>query len=341
MFSKWSLSVFSLSLSLILALAAFFLLQPMLVKAEPMASPELPFTRDQAANHSPSFNQTYRIGTISGQLSFPSERIPSLTVFALRIDNGLSTYYSIHTEKDQPSYSIEVDPGVYLVFAYHGDLAGGYTRYVTCGLGLNCSDHIPHQVAVESGDTISSIDLLDWYAPRGTFPERPDQSPKPIETPVCISYHRVAWGETLYKIGLQYNLTWKPIASANKITNPNLIYAGQVLCIPRTNLPGRSPGTRSSSIPTIDITGVIRNKQVSITTNNFPPNQTFKVTMGKMFTQGVAGMMVDETNSGSGGSFKATYTIPKQLRGLDRIAIRLESPSGYYSYNWFYNNTTQ
>ena len=62
--------------------------------------------------------------------------------------------------------------------------------------------------------------------------------------------------------------------------------------------------------------------------------------MGKMGTKGVDGIEVGETYSGAGGSLTATYSIPKSLRGLDRIAIRLESPSGYYSYNWFYNNTT-
>jgi hypothetical protein len=39
------------------------------------------------------------------------------------------------------------------------------------------------------------------------------------------------------------------------------------------------------------------------------------------------------------GTFTATYTIPAGLYGLDRIAIRLQSPSsGYYSYNWFWNS---
>ncbi len=35
----------------------------------------------------------------------------------------------------------------------------------------------------------------------------------------------------------------------------------------------------------------------------------------------------------------AVYTIPASLHGLDRIAIRMDSPEGYYSYNWFWNNT--
>jgi hypothetical protein len=29
------------------------------------------------------------------------------------------------------------------------------------------------------------------------------------------------------------------------------------------------------------------------------------------------------------------------LRGYERIAIRLQSSAGYYSYNWFYNNSIE
>jgi hypothetical protein len=195
-------------------------------------------------------------------------------------------------------------------------------------------------VVVKVGETVKNIDLADWYAPSGTFPPRPDGPTQPPAKPVCVTYHTVRWGETLYKIGLRYNLTWKPIAQANNLANPNRIFAGQVLCIPSTAKSSATTLPPSSVVPTFVITGVTWNKQVTIRTRDFPPYQEFKVTMGEMFTKGIAGIQVDETYSGSGGSFKATYSIPKSLRGLDRIAIRLESPAGFFSYNWFYNNTT-
>jgi hypothetical protein len=341
MFSKLNLSVFSITLSLILALAAYFLLQPALANAGPLDPPEISSTWDQAANHSTLFDQSAKVGTITGQLSFPSQYIPSLTIFAIRVDNGLSTYYSIDTVANQFSYAIEVDPGIYNVYAFRDDYAAGYTSYVTCGMGAYCSDHTPLQVVVKAGKVVKNINLSDWYAPAGTFPSRPDGQAQPASKPVCVTYHTVRWGETLYKIGLQYNLTWKPIAQANNLANPDRIYTGQALCIPDTGKSSTNTSPPSSIVPTLVITDVTRNKLVSIRTSNFPPNQEFKVSMGRMFTQGIDGIVVDETYSGSGGSFEATYSIPKQLRGLDTIAIRLESPSGYYSYNWFYNNTTQ
>jgi hypothetical protein len=93
-------------------------------------------------------------------------------------------------------------------------------------------------------------------------------------------------------------------------------------------------------IPTFSIVSVVKNKSVTIKTNNFPANDKFTVTMGKYGTLGIGGKVVTTTDSGTGGSFTVTYSIPASLKGLGKIAIRLQSPTtGYYAYNWFYNNT--
>lgn len=111
-----------------------------------------------------------------------------------------------------------------------------------------------------------------------------------------------------------------------------------VLAIPSSSL----AATQSYKIPTFTITAVVRNTSVTIYTNNFPANDTFKVLMNKIGTKGINGIKVTTINSGKGGSFSATFTIPNALKGYKQIAIRLQSTtgSGYYSYNWFYNTTT-
>jgi hypothetical protein len=96
----------------------------------------------------------------------------------------------------------------------------------------------------------------------------------------------------------------------------------------------------TSTIPTIAVTGVVADQNVSIMTYNYPANQNFVVTMGPMGSLGIDGYYVTTINSGAGGSFPVTFTIPDQLKGSYQIAIRLQSAQGYYSYNWFYNNTT-
>ena len=102
-----------------------------------------------------------------------------------------------------------------------------------------------------------------------------------------------------------------------------------------------SPPSGYSGIPTFYIDSVVMDDEVMITTHNFPAGDTFTVTMGEMGTRGIGGIVFDSQDSGDGGSFSATYPIPDELKGDYQIAIRLESPtSGYYAYNWFYNNTT-
>ena len=96
----------------------------------------------------------------------------------------------------------------------------------------------------------------------------------------------------------------------------------------------------AGTIPTFTISAVVRNNTVTIKTNNFAANDTYKVLMGKMGTKGVGGYEVKTINSGAGGTFTATFDIPAELHGDKQIAIRLQSStSGYYAYNWFYNNT--
>ena len=97
---------------------------------------------------------------------------------------------------------------------------------------------------------------------------------------------------------------------------------------------------QAHTIPTISIVSVEADESVTIRTANFPANRTFTVTMGPMGTRGINGTVVAQTDSGAGGTFDVTYPIPDGLKGSYQIAIRLQSPAGYYSYNWFYNNTT-
>lgn len=160
----------------------------------------------------------------------------------------------------------------------------------------------------------------------------------------CVTQHVVKYGETLHRIALAYGLSWPVVAQANNLPNPNTIYVGQRLCIPSSNTPQPPPppppGPVVGVIPTFAIVSVVANQSVTIRTSNFPANEQFEVRMGLFGSQGVNGTYVTNTGTNSGGSFTATYTIPANLRNLSRIAIRMQSASGYYSYNWFYNNTT-
>jgi hypothetical protein len=93
--------------------------------------------------------------------------------------------------------------------------------------------------------------------------------------------------------------------------------------------------------PTFSITAVTRDADVTIGPNNFPPNQSFTVTMGAMGTRGIGGIVVDTVTTDAAGALsKTTFTTPAALYGSYQIAIRLQQVNGpYFAYNWFYNNT--
>lgn len=110
-----------------------------------------------------------------------------------------------------------------------------------------------------------------------------------------------------------------------------------ILCI-AILLPVALPASAYTGIPTISIVDVVEDTSVTIKTNNFPANETFTVRMGPFGTQAIGGTVVGTTPSGAGGSFEVTYSIPAGLAGSNMIAIRMDSASGYYSYNWFYNS---
>ena len=106
-----------------------------------------------------------------------------------------------------------------------------------------------------------------------------------------------------------------------------------------TSYTGQQAYPQAGVIPTFSISDVDTDDAVTIQTYNFPANDTFVVTMGAFGTKGIGGIQVATTKSGDGGTFNATYDIPESLQGTYRLAIRLESPTtGYYSYNWFYND---
>jgi hypothetical protein len=122
------------------------------------------------------------LGAITGRLAYPSDFIPTLVVFAIRADEPM-TFRVLHTPGTPPApptYSISaVEPGTYVVISYvqsPNPLAGAYTAAVACGMGGNCTDHSLRRVTVAPGETATGIDLLDWYAPAGTFPARPASS---------------------------------------------------------------------------------------------------------------------------------------------------------------------
>lgn len=113
------------------------------------------------------------IGTISGQLSYPSSFIPALTIVAFDVNSA--NHYFTTTNENQSTFTLGVPPGSYYVVAYtlDGTISAGYTQAVPCGLQASCTDHTLIPVNVIIGQTTNQVNPQDWYAPPGSFPAKP------------------------------------------------------------------------------------------------------------------------------------------------------------------------
>ena len=90
--------------------------------------------------------------------------------------------------------------------------------------------------AIVSANNITNPNLI--YAgqtliiPTGGGGEPPPPPPSPQPPPSGDCTYVVQQGDTLSRIAVGYNTTVANLAALNGISNPNLIYAGQVLKVP-------------------------------------------------------------------------------------------------------------
>jgi len=113
-------------------------------------------------------------GTITGELSYPSEYIPSQRVIAFNITDPTIYYYVEIAEGG--TYSLEVPTGTYVVLSYLIDpvsagatpgVWAAYSKVVPCGLSVDCTDHGLQPVPVDAGEVLTGINPGDWYLEPG------------------------------------------------------------------------------------------------------------------------------------------------------------------------------
>ena len=109
-------------------------------------------------------------GTIVGTVSFPSQVVPSMTVYASDLDT--SRIHTVQLARGQANFSVEVPPGRYLVFLAPNepgapDVYGAFTRYSQCAPHTvddgACEDHALIPVAVTAKAPHAAVTIDDWY----------------------------------------------------------------------------------------------------------------------------------------------------------------------------------
>ncbi len=116
---------------------------------------------------------------ISGKLSYPSDFMPPLAIYAFSPDGvPARPLFGTRTTGGTTSYVLDgLAPGSYVIVAYTTSTgpnygAAGYTRAVTCGLRPNCTDHRLIVLNLRAGEAMNGVDPTD-YQPPSAFPPRP------------------------------------------------------------------------------------------------------------------------------------------------------------------------
>ena len=115
-------------------------------------------------------------GTIEGSLGYPSDFIPEMSICAVEIKTKESYCTMKMIENESFMYGIgyllEVPAGSYQVYAQLEDgentnldknYKAYYSKFVTCGMDVDCDSHKPVTIKVKGGETLSDIDPQDWY----------------------------------------------------------------------------------------------------------------------------------------------------------------------------------
>jgi len=155
------------------------------IDQEAQFTPDTPTITPSPEPETEPTNTTSPNGTITGQLSYPSEFLPPLRVVAFDV-NDMSVYFSTEVYSGG-TYSLTVPPRSYVVLAYLVDpaelgaqpgMAGAYSQAVLCGLQAGCDDHSLVPVVVTAGETVTNIDPADWYLPVGERADWPSDPTK-------------------------------------------------------------------------------------------------------------------------------------------------------------------
>ena len=281
-------------------------------------------------------------GTFTGTFNIPTE-LRGQRQIAIRLESPTSPYYSYNwfynseggTIPDTGGTSVPgspgLPPGVIPTFSIVGATQNATVTIRTANFPVNDTFNVTMGAMGTRG--VGGASAGTWNSGAGGTQTVTFNIPAAVQGQSMIAIRLESPTSRYFSYNWFYNSSTGTIPDTGATAVPT-VGPGTPTATPRPTL---APGV----IPTFTITGVVRDGTVTIQTTNFPANDTFNVTMGAFGTRGVGGASAGTWNSGTGGTQTATFTIPDAVKGMDRIAIRLESPtSRYYSYNWFYNSTS-
>jgi hypothetical protein len=109
----------------------------------------------------PSVTPNSTKGKVSGLVCYIQIGSTNLVVYFQRSDTSQVTELPVVVSNYQSPYSIELEPGNYIAYAWTSDFSIGGS-YSTCGSASGCSNATPLQFSVTAGQTLDKIDICDW-----------------------------------------------------------------------------------------------------------------------------------------------------------------------------------
>ncbi len=180
----------------------------------------------------------------------------------------------------------------------------------------------------------------------------------------CSPSHVVQPGENLYRIALAAGTTWPYLMQLNHIPNANLIYVGEVLCLPGSIVPPIVPPVATAPatpiVPPVPVSGIVLpppgvfpsidfsarsaapGEVITITGINFPTNEVADVLITPLYTN-FPYVTVAQTTTSASGTVNYDFTIPTTVNGAPlaggAFSVLVKGhTTGYYGFNFFYNS---
>jgi hypothetical protein len=100
-------------------------------------------------------------GKVSGLVCYIQSSVTNLVAYFQNANTNVVTQLSVAISNYQAEYSLELEPGVYIAYAWNSDFSIGGT-YSACGAASGCGDASPRQITVTAGQKLDKIDICDW-----------------------------------------------------------------------------------------------------------------------------------------------------------------------------------
>lgn len=161
--------------------------------------------------------------------------------------------------------------------------------------------------------------------------------------------YNVVRGDTLSGIARKYGVNWKDLAKLNGLANPDLIFAGQQICLSKTNTDdtSSSSGSTSTSTPTATSTptkatsveGMIDEifgpyapaaKRVAMCESTMNPKATNPISIGGSHAAGVFQILYPSTWNTTSQASKSPYDAEANIKA----AYEIFSRDGYSWREW-------